>query len=70
MDFLSTLLSLLKDKGVVGGSLYKSKKGNYSRLSFSTLDSLKIYNIMYNASVELFLSRKRLIFENFIKMRS
>ncbi len=69
IDFLSNLFLLLKRYGVVGGSLFKSKKGNYGRLSFSTLDSLKMYEIMYNDPTELFLARKKLIFEKFIKMR-
>lgn len=69
IKFLSGLFLLLKKKGIVGGSLYKSKKGNYGRLSLSILDSLKIYEIMYNVSDKLFLPRKKLIFENFIKMR-
>ena len=68
--FLSDLFALLKIHGIVGGSLYKSRKGNYSRLSFGTLDSLKIYEIMYNAPHKLCLPRKKLIFEKFIKMRS
>jgi intein-encoded DNA endonuclease-like protein len=67
--FLSGLLDLLKARGILGGSLFRSKKGNFSRLSFSTLDSLKIYKIMYNEPTELFLPRKKLVFENFIQMR-
>jgi len=69
-DFLKGLFVLLKELGVVGGSLYKSKSGTYARLSFSTLDSLKIYKIMYNKPHRLFLSRKKLVFEKFIQMRS
>lgn len=68
--FLKGLFALLKESGVIGGSLYKSKSGTYARLSFSTLDSLKIYEIMYNKPHKLFLSRKKLIFEKFMKLRS
>jgi intein/homing endonuclease len=68
--FLSELFFLLKKQGIRGGSLFKSKDGNYARLSFSTLDALKIYEIMYNNPTKLFLSRKKLIFEEFIKMRA
>ncbi len=67
--FLSELFISLKRYGILGGSLFKSKKGNYTRLSFSTLDALKIYEIMYNNPTKLFLARKRLIFEKFIEMR-
>jgi len=69
-NFLSGLFLLLKEEGVVGGSLFKSGKGNYSQLSFSILDSMKIYEIMYNSDSKLFLLRKKLIFERFIEMRS
>ncbi len=69
-DFLNGLFSLLKEFGVIGGSLYKSKSGTYARLSFSTFDSLKIYEIMYNKPHKLFLLRKKLIFEKFMQMRS
>ena len=69
MEFLSNLLFLLKSREILGGSLFKSKNGNYARLSFSTLDALKIYKIMYNEPTELFLPRKKLIFEKFIQMR-
>lgn len=67
MDFLADLFVLLGKQGLLGGSLFRSKKGNYSRLSFSTHDSLKIYKIMYNRPTKLFLDRKKLVFENFQK---
>ena len=69
-EFLSGLLSLLKCRGIIGGSLFRSKKGNYSRLQFGMLNSLKIYEIMYNAPHRLFLGRKKLVFEKCMKMRS
>lgn len=68
-EFLSELYLLLKNKGLDGGSLFHSKKGNYSRLQYSTLNALKLYKIMYNKDCNLFLDRKRVIFEDFIKMR-
>ncbi len=68
--FLKNLYNILKKLGIKGGSLFKVKSGNYSRLQYSTLDTLKLYKIMYNKDCNLFLARKRLIFEDFIKMRS
>lgn len=62
--FVSYLLLLLKKQGLVGGSL--SKKETFSRLTFGTNDALKLSKIMYNAPCELFLKRKKLVFENFI----
>lgn len=51
---------------VKGGSLYKSKTKNFSRLSFSKMDALKIYKIMYNAGHKLFLPRKKQVFAKFV----
>lgn len=68
-EFLCDLLFVLKKLGISGGSLFRAKTGNYSRLVLSTLDSLKIYKIMYNSRHKLFLPRKKLIFDKFIKMR-
>lgn len=68
-DFLNDLHILHKKMGIIGGSLFKSKKGNYSRLLFSIKDSLKIYKIMYNDENSIYLPRKKAIFELFMKMR-
>lgn len=68
-EFLENLLTLLKAEGVNGGSLFKVNKKNCSRLMFSTLDALKLYEIMYNVTDKLYLARKKLVFERFIKMR-
>ena len=68
-QFLEALLTLLKIEGINGGSLFKVNKKNCSRLMFSTLDALKLYEIMYNVRDELYLARKKLVFEKFIKMR-
>ncbi len=65
--FLKELLSLLKTKGLKGGSLFKVKSAKYGRLLFGTQDSLKLYGIVYNGRYELFLNRKKLVFERFIK---
>ncbi len=68
-DFLKSLLFCLKKQGLLGGYIYKVKAKNCSRLSFSTLDSLKLYKIMYNKLHKLYLPRKKLVFDKFIKMR-
>jgi intein-encoded DNA endonuclease-like protein len=68
-DFLSELKLLLKNEGLIGGSLFRSRRGNYARLQYSTLNALKLYKIMYNRRCNLFLDRKRVIFEDFVKMR-
>ena len=67
--FLSHLSFILKERGISGGSLFNIKNKNCSRLSLSTLDALKLYKIMYNKPHKLFLRRKKLVFEKFIKMR-
>ena len=68
-SFLRALLVLLQDKGLQGGSIFPVKNKLCSRLQYSTLDSLKLYKIMYNRPHKLFLHRKKLVFESFIKMR-
>ncbi|MFA6445751.1 MAG: LAGLIDADG family homing endonuclease [Candidatus Paceibacterota bacterium] len=70
IDFLKGLRNLISNEGVIGGSLYKPKIGNYGRLSYSVNDSLKIYKIMYNDPHTLFLERKKVVFEKFICSRS
>ncbi len=69
-DFLFGLHKLIKAEGIVGGNLYFSKKHNFSRLTFSTYDTLKLYQIMYNNPHRLCLKRKKRVFEKFIKLRS
>jgi len=63
--FLSELCVSLKKRGMRGGSLYDSKTKNFSRLSFSTIDALKLSEIMYNGQPKLYLRRKQLRFEQF-----
>jgi len=71
--FLEQLHTKLAESGLMGGSIYRSKE-NYSRLQYSTRDSLKLYDFMYNQLVfqesPLFLRRKKMVFERFIKLRS
>jgi hypothetical protein len=54
---------------IQGYYVYRIKSKNCHRLSFSTLDTLKLFKIMYTGSHKLFLPRKKLIFEKFIEMR-
>lgn len=68
--FLESLFVVLSGLGLEGGSVFKVRGLNCGRLQYSTLDSLKIYKIMYNTTSKLCLDRKRLIFERFIKMRA
>ncbi len=63
------LLMLRKYVNIEGGGVYPVKNKNCARLSLATKDSLKLYKVMYNTCYSLFLSRKRRVFENFIKMR-
>ena len=68
-DYLVSLRNALAQQGIRGGGLYVSKKGAYSRLILSTLDALKLYEIMYNGPHALHLKRKRVRFEQFMKLR-
>jgi intein-encoded DNA endonuclease-like protein len=68
-DYLKSIHKELKLLNVKGGAIYVDKRGNYARLVFSTLDSLKLYEIMYNVGDKLVLNRKKLVFENFLKLR-
>lgn len=68
-DFLKKLSNLLKERGLCGGSLYKIKNKECSRLSYNTTDALKLYKIMYNKPHKLFISRKMAVFCEFVKMR-
>ncbi len=68
-DFLQRLHCDLKTFGIVGGSLKSFNNDKYSRLTFSTLDALKIYKIMYNGTTKLFLERKKIVFDEYIELR-
>jgi hypothetical protein len=72
VGFLSVLKSRLEDWGIEKGVIIKAK-GDYYRLSYSTYNALKLYDFMYNhggnLSGGLFLSRKKKVFERYMKMR-
>lgn len=57
------------ERGVVRQG--KRGKGNYYRLTYSVLNTLKLYYFMYNrlGTSKLFLKRKKDVFEKYIKMR-
>jgi len=67
-DFLESIRLRLENFDINNGILSKGR-GNYYRLVYSVNGSLKLYYFMYNTQIKLFLDRKKLIFENFIKMR-
>ncbi len=69
-EYLTSLRTSLRKRGLVGGSLYVPKEGKYGRLTFSVKDALKLYKIMYNVPHKLFLKRKKVVFERFMKLRS
>lgn len=72
LDFLKVLHDRLEEIIGMKGAIRKGK-GDYYRLTYSIVSSLKLYNFMYNVDnlkeEGLFLKRKRIIFEKFIKMR-
>lgn len=67
--FLKELHAQLCTFGIIGGCIYRSKKKQFSRLQYSTINALKLYNLMYNGSTkgfsDLYLDRKKEIFERF-----
>ncbi|MEQ1499788.1 MAG: LAGLIDADG family homing endonuclease [Parcubacteria group bacterium] len=69
-DFLSSLGNKLLEFGIQNGVVRKGE-GNYYRLTYSIINSLKLYDFMYNnlGTSKLFLKRKKDVFEKFIKMR-
>jgi intein/homing endonuclease len=71
-EFLEKLQNRLYLFGIEGGCIYKSKKKQFFRLQFSTGDALKLYNFMYNSSIQenkLFLNRKKVVFEKYMRLR-
>lgn len=72
-NFLEILRQGLECRGVGNGVLAKGK-GSYYRLTYSIHGSLKLFNFMYNpnsdVSNNIFLNRKKKIFEKYVKMRS
>lgn len=67
MKFLEDILGRLRAFDIPGGSLYQVKTGNYGRLLFGSRDALKLFKIMYNRPHKLFLKRKKLVFEKYMK---
>lgn len=69
-DFLERLKYNLENVDIKRGVLGKGK-GNYYRLTYSIRGSLKLYDFMYNHMVieNLFLERKKAVFDNYIEMR-
>jgi hypothetical protein len=67
--FLQDLLKLLHGLGITGGGIYIPKKVNFVRLTFSSNDALKLYKIMYTVPHKLYLQRKKIVFEQFMKLR-
>ncbi|MEX0917621.1 MAG: hypothetical protein WDZ93_00525 [Candidatus Paceibacterota bacterium] len=68
-EFLDALCSVLRGRGLKGGSLYRLSGGNYSRLIFSSRDALTLAEIMYNGRPKLYLERKKLRFDQFKILR-
>ena len=70
LAFLQELHTQLISFGLVGGCIYNSKKKLFSRLQYSTTNALKLYDFMYNNDIkDLFLNRKKEIFEKFKNLR-
>jgi intein-encoded DNA endonuclease-like protein len=68
-SFLKKMHLKLKNLACVsGGTLYRSNSGVY-RLYFSVKDSSKMYGFIYNNAGNLFLSRKKKVFEKYFKKR-
>jgi len=69
-NFLEILNTMLNLKGMTKGRVSKGK-GNYYRLAYSVSNSLKLYAFMYNGLVSqsLYLLRKKIIFEAYMKLR-
>ena len=66
-NFLMTLLNLLRDYGVRGGSLKRKKRGN--ELTLSHHDSVALYRVMYNnlRDSDIYLGRKYKLFTHAIE---
>lgn len=62
-NFLEGLMRILKKGKIIrGGTLYHT---DGYHLCFSTHDSLRLYNFMYQQEKDLFLERKKSIFEHY-----
>ena len=72
-NFLEGLRIRLEQSGI-GNCVVRKGKGNYYRLTYSILSSLKLYNFMYNHGVIMetlhpYLERKKIVFDDYIAMR-
>ncbi len=71
--FLRHLHERLYNFRLGGGSMYQSKR-HYARLQYSSKDSLKLYDLMYNQcdyqKNGLFLERKREVFEKYKRLKN
>ena len=66
--FLQSLKICLENFGLNGG--YMASPKSFYRLVYSVNNSLKLYDLMYNRNnTDLYLKRKRIVFEKFIKTR-
>lgn len=70
LGYLKELLIALKEVGIKGGSFYTPNSSNYSRLTLSSKDALKLREIMYNGRHKLYLKRKKTVFDSFVKTRA
>ncbi len=67
--FLDKLQENLKTQAkTLGGTLHGID--GYSRLYYSVTDSCKLYEFMYNTESDLFLDRKKKIFEKYFKKQN
>lgn len=69
-NFLKALQEKLKKFNLRGGALFTTQENTF-RLQYSVKDSLLLYQLMYdNLDNDLFLKRKREIFEKYKKIRT
>jgi intein-encoded DNA endonuclease-like protein len=73
VEFLEKMKERLHVFNIERGVVRRGKqgKGNYYRLVYSVLNTLKLYYFMYNrlGTSDLFLQRKKDVFEKYIKLR-
>ncbi len=72
VNFLQGIRERLEVAGIQKGNIRKGK-GNYFRLTYSILSSLKLYDFMYNGLVlgyDLFLQRKKSVFQKYMSLRA
>ncbi len=68
-NFLEKLKEELKQvANLSGGTLHEI--GGYFRLYYSVKDSCKLYKFMYNTKSDLFLERKKKVFEGYFKKQN